>query len=66
MLNKNIFIGSQEKYLDKALEIALKYKITVYDSLYIALANEKNMPLLTLDEEQVNVAKKIGIEVIHV
>ncbi|ALL00343.1 hypothetical protein Pyrde_0293 [Pyrodictium delaneyi] len=65
MINVNIVIEPEEKYVEKALRIALGHRITVYDALYLALAREKNLPLLTLDEKQSSVAKELGIEVIH-
>jgi predicted nucleic acid-binding protein len=51
----NILVEPEDKYILRAFEIALKTGITVYDALYIALAAlalEKNMPLVTLDENK--------------
>ena len=55
--------GSLE-FLSDALEISLQYKISIYDSLYLALALKKRARLLTLDERQADVAKRLGIEVL--
>jgi len=49
ILNKNVVIEDELKYLDEALAIALKYKITVYDGLYISQAKKLGLKLLTTD-----------------
>ena len=51
-----------EDYLIRAREIAMKEKITIYDSLYIAQA-EKYKGLLTSDKEQRKAAEKMNIDV---
>ena len=45
-------------YLERALEMALKERITVYDAAYIALAEDKSTVLYTSDREQYSVARK--------
>ena len=60
-----IVLENQDKYLDKAVEIAFKHGITVYDSLYIAQASQHD-GLLTCDSRQKNVAEKLGIRVYYV
>lgn len=58
---KDILVFEQfEKYLDDAVKISMKEKITVYDALYIAQAKKFNS-LLTSDERQWKVARKMGI-----
>ena len=64
MINKNIILRPELEYLSKAVEISIKHSITVYDSLYIALALEEGKPLLTLDRQQAQVAKKLKITTI--
>jgi predicted nucleic acid-binding protein len=44
------------EYIDEAFEISIRQNITVYDSLYIALAKKKKLELLTADEMQAQVA----------
>jgi len=51
----------EDEYLDRALEIALKEGITVYDALYISLAIHQNKPILTLDKKQREVSRKYGV-----
>ena len=57
-----IVLETQEKYIDKAIEIALDNKITVYDALYIAQAISYG-ELVTSDKVQAIVAEKYGIRV---
>jgi predicted nucleic acid-binding protein len=58
-LEKNITLEPEVKYIDKAFNIALEKGVSIYDALYIALAVDKKMPLLTLDRKQKNVASKL-------
>ncbi|MFQ6095743.1 MAG: type II toxin-antitoxin system VapC family toxin [Candidatus Bathyarchaeia archaeon] len=51
-------------YLDGASEIAFNRDITIYDSLYIAMAKEKGLKLLTSDETQVSVANAENVATI--
>lgn len=62
---KNMVLEPEDKYLDAALEIALNHGLTIYDSLYIALALNNRKPLLTLDARQGDVARRLGVEVIE-
>ncbi|MGB1288015.1 MAG: type II toxin-antitoxin system VapC family toxin [Aggregatilineales bacterium] len=47
--------------LPRALEIGLKHKLAVYDSLYIALAENMKYPLITDDSKQAKAAALEGI-----
>ena len=49
-----------ENYLEDAIRISMEEKITVYDALYLVQARKFNN-LLTSDERQWKIAKKIGI-----
>lgn len=62
MIGKNLVLEPKLKYLDKALEIMAR-RVAVYDAIYLALALEKELPLLTLDEEQRKAAEALGIRV---
>jgi predicted nucleic acid-binding protein len=64
MTGINILVEPEDKYVSRAFEIALKTGTTVYDALYIALAVEKNMPLVTLDEKQAKAAETLGVKTI--
>jgi predicted nucleic acid-binding protein len=48
----------QIEHLPKALEIAAKHRITVYDALFIALAANTNQPLITSDGKQAETSEK--------
>ena len=50
-----------ENYLEDAVRISIEEKITIYDALYLAQA-KKIGSLLTSDEKQWKIAKKIGID----
>ena len=41
----------------QALEISLETKTTFYDSLFLAAADQENVPLLTLDKKMYRSAK---------
>jgi len=62
MTGINILVEPEDKYVSRAFEIALKTGTTVYDALYIALALEKNTPLVTLDEKQAKAAETLGVK----
>ncbi len=56
-------VKSQEEYLDEAFQIALRHKVTVYDSLYLAMALKEKLPIITFDRKQAKVAKEMGLSV---
>jgi predicted nucleic acid-binding protein len=59
-----IKIEEELTYLDGAAEIAFNRDVTIYDSLYIALAKEKGLKLLTVDETQASVATAENVDTI--
>ena len=64
LLSKNLTMFPEIELLDEAMEIALSHKIPIYDSVYIALALTKGAGFSSLDETQLNVARKLGVPVI--
>ena len=54
-------IMPQKEQFPKAMEIATKHKITIYDALFIALASNTNQPLLTSDRKQAEASKQYGV-----
>lgn len=52
--------------IEDAIGIAIDNKITLYDSLYIALALREGAALLTLDELQARVAEKYNVKTIEI
>jgi len=63
---KIVKIFAQEEHLSKALEISIKYKLPLYDSLFIALSSNIGVSLLTSDEKQAEISKKNGVTTILV
>ncbi len=55
----------QKKSLDKAFEIAQKYDISIYDSLFIAAAMREGYELVTCDKHQAEIARKVGVKTIE-
>ena len=49
------FMAMQEGTIKKAYELAVKEKITVYDSAFITLAGELGVGLRTLDKRQAQI-----------
>ena len=67
LVEENVLrLESASSYLRSALEISLKYGITVYDSLFIAQARSLNVKLVTSDRKQVEVAQDLGVETIFI
>ena len=55
---KSLLLFEAKNYLKRGLEIALGEKITVYDALYIALAEELRAEFYTSDVRQFEAGKK--------
>ncbi len=47
--------------LVRALQIGLEHKLAIYDSVYIALAEKHNLPLITADARQAAAAQQVGV-----
>jgi len=56
-LGSSITLFDARSFFERGLEIALKENITIYDALYIALAEALKAELLTADEKQYYAAK---------
>lgn len=65
MMNGILEIRNEDEYLDASFKIALETGLTIYDSLYLALARSEKRPLLTLDENQREAAKKLDIPIFY-
>lgn len=55
---------SQVEHLQRALEIALKNRLTVYDALFIALAINTSAPLVTSNREQARASRECSLATI--
>ncbi|MEJ2781336.1 PIN domain-containing protein [Stygiolobus sp. CP850M] len=56
-----MLVVNQDKYLIEAFKISIRNKITIYDSLFIALAKLNNFELVTSDRKQYEIAMKEGV-----
>jgi predicted nucleic acid-binding protein len=54
MRNLKIATAPSEPLIEDALAIASAFDRTVYDAIYVALARERDIPLVTADERLVN------------
>jgi len=51
-----VFHPAGAALLSKAVDLAFRYRLTVYDSCFIALADNRSLPLITADEKLVEKA----------
>lgn len=58
LLPQLLVVHKSVDLLQRAMEISLKEKIPIYDSLYIALAEDKGEKLITGDKKQYDIAIK--------
>jgi predicted nucleic acid-binding protein len=57
-----IFHAAESPLLERAVELAFRYRTTVYDSCFIALADHRGLPLVTADEKLIERAgRRAGI-----
>jgi predicted nucleic acid-binding protein len=59
-------MADQRELMEEAFKIAVREELPLYDSLFIALAKMRGLPLLTSDERQAESASSEGVEVIKV
>jgi predicted nucleic acid-binding protein len=62
-LPRIVRITPQNEHFSKALEIAIKNKMAIYDALFTALSVNRNIPLLTSDEKQAKTSREYGVAV---
>ena len=60
---ESIEVRSELNYLDKAFELSVETDSSIYDSLYLALAQSERRPLLTLDKTQKKLARKLSLPI---
>lgn len=60
-----LLIHPTASHLPDALVIAHEHNLAVYDSLYVALAQALDCPLLTADGRQERVAHNLGVTIPH-
>ena len=64
IVEKAVRVEGELNYIDEAIRITFSRNITVYDSLYIAMAKMKGLNLLTADEAQAKAAMAENITAI--
>jgi len=57
LIGSGMLTFGAQNFFERGLEIALKENVTIYDALYIALAEALKAELLTADEKQYYAAK---------
>jgi predicted nucleic acid-binding protein len=60
----NIKLVPQEGLIQEAFKIAMEHDLTIYDSIYIALAMRSESTLASRDKKQAAVAAKLGVKTI--
>lgn len=63
---KEIDLEITEIDLMEAIRLSCKHKIYAYDAYIIQCAREYNLPLISLDKNLINIAKKEGITILEV
>ncbi|BDC18725.1 hypothetical protein HS5_16150 [Acidianus sp. HS-5] len=58
ILPQLLIIHKSTNFLQRAMEVSINEKIPIYDSLYIALAEDRKEKLVTADKKQYEVALK--------
>lgn len=53
-----LIINNSLNYIRRAMEISVKEKLPIYDTLYIALAESKSGEKVTRDKKQFEIASK--------
>jgi|SRR5579864_5236380 len=66
ILSETLWFLDQSRYLARALEIAAKHGITVYDSLFLACAQTEGLVLVSCDDKQLEVAGVLGIDTLKI
>jgi len=61
---RKIPIKTIEIDIERALEIAWKYKIYAYDACYLESAKRLNLPLLTFDGNMIKIGNELGIKIL--
>ena len=64
LVGTTVRIEDQEPHIEEAIRISLDREVTVYDSIYIALAKGRALDLLTADGRQSRVAEAEGVNTV--
>lgn len=56
-----LMIHPVQRYLADAFDLGLEHNLAVYDALYIVVAQDLDIPLITVDQRQAAVAENVGV-----
>ena len=62
-LDVEIAFQSPGRVFVEPIQLAIKYKLSVYDAVYLALAIARQLPLATQDEALLRAARQTGVAV---
>ncbi len=63
---QSMSISDQPELAEDALKIAMENRISIYDSMYVALSIRMRAPLMTFDNSLREKAERIGFELLEV
>ncbi len=63
-LRRVIHVHPIEELLEQSIDVAIELSITVYDALYIALAQRYKDTLYTFDTKLASKARRIGLDIV--
>lgn len=63
--SKNVKMFPQGGLIENSVRLAYENKLTVYDSLYLSLAEVLKAPLISLDLRQAEVARRMKLVVLR-
>ncbi|MDA4131187.1 MAG: type II toxin-antitoxin system VapC family toxin [Thaumarchaeota archaeon] len=65
LAQNNIKLTPQSEIISDAFEISESHNVAIYDALYLAVAKKMKSSLISLDSNQIDFAKKLGVRVQH-
>lgn len=65
LLDLDVETPDPSRMLDVVLPLARAHGLTVYDTLYLELAERRGLPLASLDEQLNAAAKRVGIALVE-
>lgn len=60
LIGINIILVNELEIIEEAIKVAFDENITIYDALYIVLAEKENCALVTCNKKQAKIYKKRG------
>jgi predicted nucleic acid-binding protein len=62
--SSSITLHAEQELTGEAFRIGVDHNLTIYDSVFLALAQKLHGSLVSRDEKQIEAARKLGIEVL--